>query len=605
MLPDNLLTPISGENPSGKSLRYEPVYGKIKEARREELELPQGDWAREVKLADPAAVIKLATDALSKQSKDLQIAVWLTEALLRRDGFEGLLEGLTLLRSLVEQFWDTIYPEAEDGDVELRVAPLTWLGSYLGEVTRKVPLSSQGFDFWKYQESRAIGTEAACADNDAKTAAREAAIAEGKLTPEEFDKDVAATPRDFYVALADQIAACLEALESLDTLCREKAGQDSPSYTRLQEHLEEIQQVAKTLLKTKPDPSAARPQRAAAVAESGAPSDEPTAETPVEESVPATAPVLTGEPQDADDAVRRIVSGSNFLFREQPCNPASYLVLRGLRWGELRSGGPSPSPELLVAPSSETRQELKRLSMEGNWQELLSAAEAAMAQPSGRSWLDIQRHVLRACSEMGGDYDGVSRAIQTGVKGLLEDMPELLQATFLDDTPVANPETQSWFKELLAPPASPPQEAAEPEEELPAVPAPRVSVSSSESQPPDALDLALAAAQKGKISEAVEILTREISKERSGRARFERKTQLANLCLTTKHESIAYPILREMADEIERRKLDEWESPEVLAKPLVLLYRCLHKQGGDNGEKQKVYERICRLDPVQALACLK
>jgi type VI secretion system protein ImpA len=103
----------------------------------------------------------------------------------------------------------------------------------------------------------------------------------------------------------------------------------------------------------------------------------------------------------------------------------------------------------------------------------------------------------------------------------------------------------------------------------------------------------------------MEILTREIAQERSGRARFEKKMQLASVCLATGHESIAYPILKELAQEIERRKPEEWESPTVLANPLILLFRCLNKMGGDAEEKQEVYQRICRLDPVQALACLK
>ena len=41
-LPDNLLNPIPGENPSGEDLRYAPIYDQIKEARRAEDEAAQG-----------------------------------------------------------------------------------------------------------------------------------------------------------------------------------------------------------------------------------------------------------------------------------------------------------------------------------------------------------------------------------------------------------------------------------------------------------------------------------------------------------------------------------------------------------------------------------
>ena len=151
-LPENIMNPIPGDNPCGQSLRYAPIYDKIKEARREEQELPQGEWAREVKQADPAAVIKLAAEALSTKTKDLQLAAWLTEALLRQRGIGGLKDGFGLLHGLVANFWDTLYPEAEDGDVELRVAPLNWVGSYLGEQIKKTPITKGGFSFVKYTE---------------------------------------------------------------------------------------------------------------------------------------------------------------------------------------------------------------------------------------------------------------------------------------------------------------------------------------------------------------------------------------------------------------------------------------------------------------------
>ena len=79
-LRDDLLNPIPGANPCGENLRYAPVYDKIKEARREDDDAPQGEWRIERKTADFPLVIKLTSDALANKSKDLQLAVWLTEA---------------------------------------------------------------------------------------------------------------------------------------------------------------------------------------------------------------------------------------------------------------------------------------------------------------------------------------------------------------------------------------------------------------------------------------------------------------------------------------------------------------------------------------------
>ena len=120
----DLLDPISAGKPSGESLRYAPLYDKIKEARREDDDAPQGDWKWERKVADWPLTIKLIGDALATQSKDVQLAAWLAEAMLRREGVAGLREVLDLIRGYLENFWDTLYPELDDGDAEFRAAPL-------------------------------------------------------------------------------------------------------------------------------------------------------------------------------------------------------------------------------------------------------------------------------------------------------------------------------------------------------------------------------------------------------------------------------------------------------------------------------------------------
>src|ERR1700729_1344543 len=112
-LRDDLLTPIAGDNPSGANLRYDPVYDQIKEARRQDDTGPQGDWQRERKIADYRQVVDLAGKCLAERSKDLQLAVLFTEASLHREKFPGLHQTLDMLRGLLEQFWDTLYPEIE------------------------------------------------------------------------------------------------------------------------------------------------------------------------------------------------------------------------------------------------------------------------------------------------------------------------------------------------------------------------------------------------------------------------------------------------------------------------------------------------------------
>src|ERR1044072_7546514 len=90
-----LLDPISAEKPAGEDLRWTPEWDRIKEARRADDDLDSGQWAKkERKSADWRQVRELTTEALVKRTKDLQLAMWLTEANIKLDGFSGLRNGL-------------------------------------------------------------------------------------------------------------------------------------------------------------------------------------------------------------------------------------------------------------------------------------------------------------------------------------------------------------------------------------------------------------------------------------------------------------------------------------------------------------------------------
>jgi type VI secretion system protein ImpA len=592
-LPDGLLNPIPGDNPSGKTLRYDPVYDKIREARREEDVLPQGDWSREVKKADFPLVLKLTTEALSNKSKDLQLAAWLTEAILFRDHVAGLREGLDLLRGLMEAFWDTLYPEIDDGDLEFRAGPLGWVGSKLDVAVRRLPITKSKLDYFKYQESRRVGYEADAVSEE-KAAARAAAIAEKKCTAEEFDEAVRATGDAYYEKLAANLTAALESLQALETFSDEKFGREAPSFSNLRTALDELQDFVKQYHKPAEEAT-----------------EEP-AETPAEETAEETtaaggsaAPAakkksVTAEPADREDALQRLAVVAHFLRHESPLNPVPYLLLRAMRWGELRAAGATLNPALLEAPPTEKRTLIKKMSMEADWAGVLENAEQAMSLPCGRGWLDLQRYSVRACESLGSEYEPVAAGIRSELKVLLADYPDLLNSSLMDDTPAANAETQTWLKESILPPPPPPP--AEPEFAPAAMPPSSLSESANGEKAPDVIEMAMKAARAGKVQEAIGILTREIGNERTGRGRFQRHIQLANIFLATKHEAIAYPILVELAEEIERRKLEEWEEPSVVAQPLALLYRCAEKLGRDDAEKQKIYQKLCRLDPGQALA---
>jgi len=218
-LREDILVPIPGENPSGADLRYDTkllVLDKLKEARRQDDELAQGAWQSERKVANWPLVLKLAQDTLATTSKNLQVAAYLTEALLLTEKFAGLRQGLDLILRLLTDFWDTIYPVIDPEDPETRedrATPLAWINTQLDFPIRSTPLNNAGHSYILYKESRVVGYEDQTkTDKDKK--ARAAIVAGGKLAPEIFDKAFNETPKAFYTQAEKDLDACLELITS-------------------------------------------------------------------------------------------------------------------------------------------------------------------------------------------------------------------------------------------------------------------------------------------------------------------------------------------------------------------------------------------------------
>src|SRR5215468_2997399 len=164
---DSLITSISEDNPVGEELRYVPVDAKrgiswhdeIREAARENL------YEQTPKYSDWPKVFDLTTKALTKLSKDWQIAAWLAEALVKHDRFDrlaGLRDGTKLMRGLMEQYWDYLYPaiDLEDGDGPFvgRINVVTALSEALSIAVKKIPLTDNllglSYNFLQWQESK-------------------------------------------------------------------------------------------------------------------------------------------------------------------------------------------------------------------------------------------------------------------------------------------------------------------------------------------------------------------------------------------------------------------------------------------------------------------
>ena len=449
-LREDILTPIPGDNPSGVNLRHAPIYDQIKEARRQEDSSPQGDWQREIKAADYQATVKLAQDAIATQSKDLQLAVWLAEALTYQEQAVGLSAGIGLLQNLIENFWDSVYPELDEGDAEYRATPLEWFGNYFDPskgsspsvAVRRIPITRAGFDWFQYKASRTVPSEADAQANESKAEARKDALADGKLSPEEFDNAFRETPKTFYRKLESDFKTAVENLETLDRVCKERFADVAPGFRELKRAIEEVSTSVRILLQEKlkldPDPVERVETPVLEGAEGSSPNGVSPAGLETDGDISGSLELRTRQ-----DALRLLIASARFLRHSTPSDPVPYLMVRALRWGELRAADGDIAGSLLEAPSAETRVTLKNSALAGDWSKVLEIAESAAAGGCGRGWLDLHRYTVRACEELG--YTGVARALRSSLKALLSDLPRLPAMTLADDTGTANPETLEWL----------------------------------------------------------------------------------------------------------------------------------------------------------------
>jgi type VI secretion system protein ImpA len=264
LLSRDILDPISPDRPAGADLRWTPEWDRIKEARRADDGLEAGKWVKkEQKAADWVAVRELAAAALRERSKDLQLALWLTEAEMRLDGFPGLREGLRVTRELMARFWnDGLYPSMEDGP-EDRAGPFEWLNSKLVDVITAIPITARsdgGRDYSYNDLVDARGVE-------------DAGAADGHVTLELFEAAVKATSRGSYEKFSVEFQETQQAFKDLERAVDDLFGDAAPNLSACRSAFQDIGVEVDKILEKKreAEPAPASPANDVPSAEKGNP----------------------------------------------------------------------------------------------------------------------------------------------------------------------------------------------------------------------------------------------------------------------------------------------------------------------------------------------
>lgn len=370
---DQLLAPVSEEAPGGTELREtsdgSTKYFEIKNARDQarqaerriltlgptenlddEARKERDESARVIRKNWPE-VRRIAEEILTSKSKDLWVAAWLIEALVRSDGLAGLRDGFRLTRELAERFWEEIHPRPdEDEGYGHTVSQLSGLngvetdGTLIGPIDN-VPITTET----RSQRALTLADFRAAMNLDKiSPEARSKRLADGAITLDAFERAQRETPADVVQGLLDDAQAARDEFNRLsETMLRLCGDQYCPPSSNIRERLSEIVEVMSS--------QSHRVTATGGEATSDANGNGSLAVSGT--AVPGIAAPSVDVVYNREEAFRALLRVADYFRRTEPHSPVSYALEQAVRWGRMSL------PELmkdLVEDSSVLREVFRR-----------------------------------------------------------------------------------------------------------------------------------------------------------------------------------------------------------------------------------------------------
>jgi type VI secretion system protein ImpA len=230
--------PLGGDLPSGPNLEYDPRFQLFERTLQGKPEQRIGDKVNPAEPPDWGEVRQQA-ETLLGVTRDLRVAVPLCLATMHIDGFSGLSQGLALIQGLLEQQWDTVYPQLDpedNDDPTTRVNCLLALAAPepMLKALREAPVV----------HSKALGR---------RFGLRDFRIAAGKIKPGAAERDPAQSAQiegafqeeelDSLREKAQSVATALDQVAAMDRVLVEKLGDRAPDLMALRADLAELNKM--------------------------------------------------------------------------------------------------------------------------------------------------------------------------------------------------------------------------------------------------------------------------------------------------------------------------------------------------------------------------
>lgn len=350
----DLLQPISAEQPTGVDIREDPtlnsLYYQLKDlrqlARQAEKKYQLGE-SNDNGLMHWQTLIELAFDIFSKQSKDLHVLAWLIEALLRVEHYAGLAKGFELSAHMIDTFWDNLFPQVDEGELETKLAMFIGLngqdapGSLIFPI-KAAPItqsdSSRNFAVWEYQQALELEKNS---DSSKKIERKK----ELGFDLQDIKNAVKVTPAEFYLELMQDLSNCQENLKHLDQAFLKRCGDRSPPSSYIRQALSDVHEVLGFILEE--SSYSIKQSTLAPIVNASMIEHEPNLNFDhIADSIKSRAAALA-----------TLQSVANYFSEAEPHSPIPSLLERAVRWGNLSLA--ELLPELIVEESA--RKHLSQL----------------------------------------------------------------------------------------------------------------------------------------------------------------------------------------------------------------------------------------------------
>ena len=334
----DLLKPIHEAAPCGEDLSFSAEFDQIAESRREDdPTLSQGEWVTTLKTADWPGVASSCQNLLRERTKDLRLAMWLTEAWAMSRGHEGLHQGLSLCLALSQQFWADLHPRPDEGDERdqgQRTGNIAWLLQRLVWLSPTRPIA----------RSRAGGASFSLQD--------------WRQGSEPCQRALRETPTDALRQTLAHAQGSLNTLLQWQSFIDTQMGLDGPSFVAAREALsatvDDLARLARDL-GVHPSPAGA----AQLQLHDTEPTTAPQAGATPMLSTPLVATAVASRAQ----AVQQLRLVAAYFKEHEPHSPVAYLADKAVAWADM------PLHEWL-------RQVIKDPGAMAHLQELLGTAPA-------------------------------------------------------------------------------------------------------------------------------------------------------------------------------------------------------------------------------------